>query len=216
MFNLTGGTGVPSEYETHLGGAPFWDADDLPCSAYNCARQCAQASYPDDLTEQSAYNTMKTCILACPNVSADANATAAPHATSTVNIQGDVATISGSGALITVASGVVLTAMETFVTKASTTMEEILLGSETLTMGGAQETISSAAFSAISDGVVVSGSSTVMFSSITAIETAAATTSSGASATAASASAKSSGAASRPELSLAAAVGVVGLAALFL
>lgn len=68
-FSFTGGTANTTEYEKHLDGSPFWDADDLPCSAYECARECADASYPDDLTDKTAYNTMTECINACPGVS---------------------------------------------------------------------------------------------------------------------------------------------------
>lgn len=217
MFNLTGGTGVPTEYEQHLDGAPFWNADDLPCSAYDCARQCAQASYPNDLSDPTAYNTMKSCILKCPGVAPDASATGAPHASSTLSTDNQALTISGSGARITLGPSVVLTAMETMVTTGGSTLEEVILGSRTLTMGGAQATISSEAVSAITNGVVVDGSSTVVFSSMVATETPSGTASGsdGASATGASASATSSGAASRQEVGMAVA-GVVGLAALFI
>lgn len=40
-FNLTGATGNYTEYENNLGGSPFWSANDLPCTAYSCARDCA-------------------------------------------------------------------------------------------------------------------------------------------------------------------------------
>ncbi|KAI6789783.1 hypothetical protein KC361_g8328 [Hortaea werneckii] len=75
MFNLTGGTGNYTAYENNLGGASFWSADDLPCSAYPCARDCAMASYPDDLTDQDAYDTMKECINDCSGVSPDESQT---------------------------------------------------------------------------------------------------------------------------------------------
>ncbi|KAJ0122492.1 hypothetical protein J7T55_003005 [Diaporthe amygdali] len=76
-FSFTGGTANYTEYETHLDGSPFWDADDLPCSAYACARKCADASYPDDLTDENAYNTMKECINACPGVTETSQTTPA-------------------------------------------------------------------------------------------------------------------------------------------
>lgn len=81
-FNLTNATGEYSEYENHLGGSPFWDANSLPCSAYSCARDCADASYPKDLTEDKAYDTMSKCILACDGVTESANQTSPAHATS--------------------------------------------------------------------------------------------------------------------------------------
>lgn len=67
-FTFTGGTGNYTKYETDLKGSPFWDANDLPCSAYACARECVDASYPDDLTNAKAYNTMKDCVNKCPGV----------------------------------------------------------------------------------------------------------------------------------------------------
>ena len=95
-FNFTGGTGVPTEYEQHLDGAPFWNANDLPCSAYECARKCAMASYPADLTEGSAENTMKTCILKCPGVTPAADETEAAQASSSSSAQTVTATPSGA------------------------------------------------------------------------------------------------------------------------
>ncbi|RMY99928.1 hypothetical protein D0862_06931 [Hortaea werneckii] len=78
-------------------GASFWSADDLPCSAYPCARQCAMASYPDDLTDQDAYDTMKECINDCSGVSPDESQTTpaqAPASSST----GSSASSTSSGA----------------------------------------------------------------------------------------------------------------------
>ncbi|KAI7312304.1 hypothetical protein KC315_g12035 [Hortaea werneckii] len=97
MFNFTGGTGNYTAYENNLGGASFWSADDLPCSAYPCARQCAMASYPDDLTDQDAYDTMKECINDCSGVSPDESQTTpaqAPASSST----GSSASSTSSGA----------------------------------------------------------------------------------------------------------------------
>ena len=80
-FSFTGGTGNYTEYETHLNGDPFWDADSLPCTAYACARKCADASYPDDLSDSTAYDTMKKCINSCPGVT-ETSQTAPAAATS--------------------------------------------------------------------------------------------------------------------------------------
>lgn len=80
-FTFTGGTANYSEYETHLNGDPFWDADSLPCTAYACARKCADASYPDDLTDSTAYDTMRKCIQDCPGVT-ETSQTAPAAATS--------------------------------------------------------------------------------------------------------------------------------------
>ncbi|KAI7152866.1 hypothetical protein KC349_g8732 [Hortaea werneckii] len=100
MFNFTGGTGNYTAYENNLGGASFWSADDLPCSAYPCARECAMASYPDDLTDQDAYDTMKECINDCSGVSPDESQTTpaqAPASSST----GSSASWTSSGAAAT-------------------------------------------------------------------------------------------------------------------
>lgn len=87
-FSFTGGTGNYSDYETHLNGDPFWDADSLPCTAYACARECADASYPDDLTDSTAYDTMKKCINSCDGVT-DTSQTAPAAATSASASSGD-------------------------------------------------------------------------------------------------------------------------------
>ncbi|KAK7718589.1 hypothetical protein SLS64_002546 [Diaporthe eres] len=67
-FTFTGGTGNYTKYETDLKGSPFWDANNLPCTAYACARECVDASYPEDLTDSKAYDTMKACVNKCPGV----------------------------------------------------------------------------------------------------------------------------------------------------
>jgi hypothetical protein len=100
-FNFTGGTGNYTEYEQHLGGASFWDADDLPCSSYTCARQCAQASYPDDLTSTSAYDAMRTCILKCPGVAPAASATGPVSGTASATATGTATSSGSSGASTT-------------------------------------------------------------------------------------------------------------------
>ncbi|TKA74351.1 hypothetical protein B0A55_05515 [Friedmanniomyces simplex] len=218
-FNLTGGTGNYTDYETHLGGAPFWDANDLPCSSYACARQCAQAGYPGDLTDNSAYATMRQCILRCSGVSAAADATGPPHGTATASPSpssgGMLATRTADEALVTLGAGVVMTAMETTATLSGSTFTEAVLGSLTLTLGGAEATVSSKAVSLMSNGIEVGGTTTVPFSS--AVQTLATSAQSGsASTTSASAAAAttSSGAASRREraVAVAGAVGAAGLA----
>ncbi|KAK5123706.1 hypothetical protein LTR85_002342 [Meristemomyces frigidus] len=211
-FNFTGGTGNYTEYEQHLGGAPFWSADDLPCTAYACARKCAQASYPDDLTSTSAYNTMKSCILECSGVSAAASQTGPAHGTSTGSQK--ATTMTAAEAMITLSSGDVMTAVETTVTSGGSKITEAVVGgSATLTLGGAEATISGEVLSMAKSGVVeVSESSTVAFSSMTMTTSVADT----ASATSASAAATSSGAASRQEMAIAGLAGVAGFAAFML
>lgn len=83
-FNLTGASGNYSEYENKLNGAPLWDANSLPCSAYDCARNCAQDSYPKDMIPGSdASNTMRACILKCPGVEQETKTTSALSSSAT-------------------------------------------------------------------------------------------------------------------------------------
>jgi hypothetical protein len=71
-FNLTGASGNYSAYENKLNGAPLWDANSLPCDAYDCARNCAQTGFPKDMIAGSdASNTMRACIMKCPGVQAE-------------------------------------------------------------------------------------------------------------------------------------------------
>lgn len=197
-FNFTGGTGNYTEYESHLGGAPFWDANDLPCSSYDCARGCAQAGYPDDLTEDSAYQTMKSCFLKCNDV------TPAPRLTAPALAA--VASPSSAGqAVITLSDGQVLTAVETVITTGGSTITEAVVGSMTLTLGGAGATVRSEALSLATNGLAVGASTTVAFSG----STASATTDQAMAAT-------SSAAAVRQEVVAVGMAGVAGLAALLI
>jgi len=212
-FNLTGGTGNYTEYETHLGGAPFWDADALPCSSYECARQCAQAGYPNDLTDDSSYQTMRQCILQCPGVSPAASLTGPAHATASSS--GPLVTQTANEALITLGSGAVVNAVEITATISGSAVTEAVMGSVTLTLGGAEATVSGQAVSMLSTGVEIGGTTTVAFSSVQTLATLASQDST-ASATSADAAATSSGAASKHEMVIAGVVGIAGLAAILL
>jgi hypothetical protein len=68
-FDFIGGTGKWSDYE--LAGYITAGIDYVPCSAYDCARQCSQKYYPDNVSSQSpsAYEPTYNCIAACPGVS---------------------------------------------------------------------------------------------------------------------------------------------------
>ncbi|CAD0097101.1 unnamed protein product [Aureobasidium vineae] len=97
-FNLTGASGNYSEYENKLNGAPLWDANSLPCTAYDCARNCAQDSYPKDMIPGSdAFNTMRACIMKCPGVEKETKTSSATSSTATVTKSGS----SGSSAKAT-------------------------------------------------------------------------------------------------------------------
>lgn len=94
-FNLTGASGNYSEYENKLNGAPLWDANSLPCNAYDCARNCAQDSYPKDMVPGSdAFNTMRACIMKCPVVEQETKTSSATSSTATSTA---TSTKSGSG-----------------------------------------------------------------------------------------------------------------------
>ncbi|KAI9701409.1 MAG: hypothetical protein M1820_006500 [Bogoriella megaspora] len=95
-FELTGGTGGITEYENHLNGLPLWDASQLPCTAYDCVRGCAQANYPADMSDSTAYASMNACIEACPGVTGSAPVSEPPQATS--NSNSDSASPSTAGA----------------------------------------------------------------------------------------------------------------------
>ncbi|QIW94723.1 hypothetical protein AMS68_000241 [Peltaster fructicola] len=182
-FNFTGGTGTPSDYETHLNGAPFWDADKLPCTSMHCARQCAQANYPGDLTDDTAYDNMKTCIEKCPGVAMDTNATAPANGASGNNIP---------VALVTLGPSMILTAYETVITSGSMVVTQAIVGNKTLTLGSAPAVVSSAAISLANSGLIVAGSSLVPFTTAAPNST---STTAPASTTAAAATTSSSAAA---------------------
>ncbi|KAK3066979.1 hypothetical protein LTR53_016416, partial [Teratosphaeriaceae sp. CCFEE 6253] len=165
-FNFTGGTGNYTKYEDQLGGAPFWSADALPCSAYACARQCAQAGYPGDLTDSSAYDTMQACILRCPGVTPAPNITGPAHASSSPSsASGAGATQTVSEVVLTLGSGAVVTAVETTATISGSAVTEAVMGSVTITLGGAEATVSGLAVSMLSNGIKVAGTTTAAFSS---------------------------------------------------
>lgn len=206
-FNLTHGNGTYTDYEKHLGGAPFWDADALPCGSYDCARVCAQASYPNDLTDANAYETMQNCILECPGV-AFTNQTTPVHASDSGNSLVH-ATVTAEQATITLSNGHVVTAIEITVTSDGKTATEAIIGSsQTLTLGGAA-TISGETLSLVSNGVGIGSSTTVLFSPEVTTKVTLAPSSSGA-----STAAKSSGGAVKHELGIAGLAGFAGLAAL--
>ncbi|KAG9959448.1 hypothetical protein KCU61_g7394, partial [Aureobasidium melanogenum] len=97
-FNLTGASGNYSEYENKLNGAPLWDANSLPCTAYDCARNCAQGSYPKDMIPGSdAFNTMRACIMKCPGVEAETKTSSATSSTATSTKSGSGSSASATG-----------------------------------------------------------------------------------------------------------------------
>lgn len=157
-FNLTGGNETRSPYEEHLGGAPFWDAYNLPCSAMSCARKCAQTEFPADLSDDTAYRTMSDCIETCPGVTPSRGSSnpVAAHPADDVPV-----------AVVTLASDVVITAWQTVISADQSTLTEAVVGTRTFTLGSAIETLSSATISLASDGLVVGGSSTVPFTTTT-------------------------------------------------
>ena len=70
-FTLTGGTGVWSAFETDpKGPRGLGDPDAIPCSAYDCARQCNQKFYPENFSgdDMTANKNTYECVAACPGV----------------------------------------------------------------------------------------------------------------------------------------------------
>lgn len=166
QFNLTLATGTPTQYEQHLNGAPFWDANKLPCSAMSCARTCAAASYPANLQEGASYETLKNCILQCPGVEADQSLHAADGSPSSI-----------AGAAVTLSGGNVVTALETVVPTGGSTITEAIVGSATLVLGSAAATVSDRSLSLGASGLVVDGTTTVAFSNVASTSGVAATSS---------------------------------------
>lgn len=65
-FILTNGTGSWSKAE--LAGQTIGDADKVPCTAYNCARNCTETFYPANVNNTDAYESTYKCTAACPGV----------------------------------------------------------------------------------------------------------------------------------------------------
>ncbi|EGP89019.1 uncharacterized protein MYCGRDRAFT_92048 [Zymoseptoria tritici IPO323] len=74
QINITGLTASYTPYETSLRGAPFYDADMLPCNSYACARKCADREFPagseGDGEEEKGerYGRMVECFGGCEGV----------------------------------------------------------------------------------------------------------------------------------------------------
>ncbi|SMR50269.1 unnamed protein product [Zymoseptoria tritici ST99CH_3D1] len=74
QINITGLTASYTSYETSLRGAPFYDADMLPCNSYACARKCADREFPagseGDGEEEKGerYGRMVECFGGCEGV----------------------------------------------------------------------------------------------------------------------------------------------------
>ena len=65
-FAFTNGTGKWTAAE--LAGQKVADPNNVPCSAYNCARNCSQAFYPANVNNTNAYKSTYECTAACPGV----------------------------------------------------------------------------------------------------------------------------------------------------
>ena len=63
-FELTNATGSWSAAE--LAGRPVGNPDKVPCSAYNCARNCTQSFYPLNVNQSDALRATWDCTAACP------------------------------------------------------------------------------------------------------------------------------------------------------
>lgn len=65
-FTFTGGTGAWTAAE--LAGQDVGDPDNVPCSAYDCARNCTQTFFPANVNNTDAYKSTYECTAACPGV----------------------------------------------------------------------------------------------------------------------------------------------------
>jgi len=106
-FDLEGATGNWSQYE--LSGHTVGNADDIPCTAFDCARQCSQKFYPANVgNDDSSYNSTYNCILKCPGVvpdeEDDASGAAATSGGSITSTATQTSTAS-TGSRISTASG---------------------------------------------------------------------------------------------------------------
>lgn len=118
-FELTGSSIASlTSYEKDLNGAALWVADDLPCTSYNCARGCANSSYPDDLSYGSPeYKTMVSCIEKCSGVTQDSTGSGSGNSTATTTAatgtstgsDGIVGSVSRTGTTAAATNGAVAT-----------------------------------------------------------------------------------------------------------
>jgi hypothetical protein len=103
-ITLKGATGNWSQYE--LGGHVFTNADDVPCSAYGCTRDCAGKYYPGNLGENvKDYIPTQDCINACPGVVPIDTSAATANDTSSGPTADSVASATASFATSTGTSG---------------------------------------------------------------------------------------------------------------
>jgi hypothetical protein len=65
-FTFTGGRGVWTASE--IAGQIVGDADNVPCSAFDCARNCSQTYFPANFNNTDAYKSTYECTAACPGV----------------------------------------------------------------------------------------------------------------------------------------------------
>jgi hypothetical protein len=94
-FDLTAATGYWSQYEL-FGHRSLGDPDHIPCSAYECARNCNQKYYPANLNDVNAYENTYECVIACPGVTPWDSSSAA-DGTNTFGSSGSSSTGTGNG-----------------------------------------------------------------------------------------------------------------------
>jgi hypothetical protein len=79
-FALTNATGSWSEFE--LAGNKIGDADVVPCTAYDCARNCSQTFYPNNFNTTEGFKSTYNCIAACPGVDLEVDDTSGGNSSS--------------------------------------------------------------------------------------------------------------------------------------
>ncbi|SMY22963.1 unnamed protein product [Zymoseptoria tritici ST99CH_1A5] len=124
QINITGLTASYTSYETSLRGAPFYDADMLPCNSYACARKCADREFPagseGDGEEEKGerYGRMVECFGGCEGVGVEVKGAEGMESQG-----GTSATVSMSAEGESTATATTTTTMETGPSEADATEE---------------------------------------------------------------------------------------------
>ncbi|SMR49092.1 unnamed protein product [Zymoseptoria tritici ST99CH_1E4] len=128
QINITGLTASYTSYETSLRGAPFYDADMLPCNSYACARKCADREFPagseGDGEEEKGerYGRMVECFGGCEGVGVEVKGGSGMESLGGMTMTMTVST-SAEGEATATATATATTTMETGPSEADATEE---------------------------------------------------------------------------------------------
>ena len=169
-FAFTNGTGAWSKAE--LAGQGVADPDNVPCSAYNCARNCSQAFYPANVNNTDAYKSTYECTAACPGVTylswADMLAQDGGSASSSV-IDADTQSTTSSGTASTTPKATTTTTRTGTLATASTTGKSSSASTSTTSTSSATTASKSASAGSQASVAGLTLLSTLLVSVITAI-----------------------------------------------